>query len=97
VHSVGSYSTDIQSVPVATEPGMSLTILPLMILQQLQTHTTDTHYRHTLQTHTTDTHYTHTLHTHTTDTHYRHTLQTHTTDTHYRHTLQTHSSSFLTQ
>jgi len=54
-------------------------------LGALQTHTTDTHYRHALQTHTTDTHY-----RHTTDTHYRHTLQTHTTDTHYRHTLQTH-------
>ena len=26
----------------------------------LQSHTTDTHYKHTLQTHTTDTHYRHT-------------------------------------
>src|SRR5215475_7926219 len=51
-----------------------------------QTHTTDTHYRHTLQTHTTDTHY-----RHTTDTRYRHTLQTHATDTRYGHTLQTHT------
>ena len=41
-------------------------------LGALQTHTTDTHHRHTPQTHTTDTHYRHTLQTHTTDTHYRH-------------------------
>ena len=61
-------------------------------LAALQTHTTDTHYRHTLQTHTTDTHYKHALQTRTTDTHYRHTLQTRTTDTHYRHTLQTHTT-----
>jgi len=80
----------IQCVPLATEPDISLIILPLMrILQRLQTHTTDTHYRHTLQTHTTDTHYRHPLQTHTTDTHYRHTLQTPTTDTHYRHTTHT--------
>jgi len=94
----------IQCVPLGTELGISLIILPLMrILQRLQTHTTDTHYRlqkhttdshyrHTLQTHTTDTHYRHTLHTHITDIHYRHTLQTHTTDTHYRLTLQTHTT-----
>ena len=56
------------------------------------THTTDTHYRHTLQTHTTDTHYRHTLQTRTTDTHYRHALQTRTTDTHYRHALQTRTT-----
>ena len=40
--------------------------MPLFSLGQ--THTTDTHYRHTLQTHTTDTHYRHTLQTHTIDT-----------------------------
>jgi len=35
--------SNIQCVPLATEPGISLIILPLMrILQQLQTHTTDT-------------------------------------------------------
>ena len=46
----------IQSVPLATEPGISLIILPLMrILQRNLTHTPDTHYTHTLQTHTTDT------------------------------------------
>ena len=69
-------------------------------LGALQTHTTDTHYRHALQTHTTDTHYRPTLQTHNTDTHYRHKLQTHTTDTlqtrttdtHYRHSLQTHTT-----
>ena len=34
---------DIQSVPLATEPGISLIILPLMrILQRNLTHTTDT-------------------------------------------------------
>jgi len=75
----------IQGVPLFTETGISLIILPLM-----RTHTTDPLYRHTLQTHTTDTYY-------IIDTHYRHKLQTHTTDTHYRHTLQTHSSPFLTQ
>ena len=50
----------LQCVPLATEPGISLVILPLMrILQRLQTHTTDT-----LQTHATYTHYRHTLHRH---------------------------------
>jgi len=35
--------TQIQCVPLATEPGISLIILPLMrILQRLQTHATDT-------------------------------------------------------
>ena len=35
--------TNIQCVPLATEPGISLIILPLMrILQLLQAHTTDT-------------------------------------------------------
>ena len=42
---------DIQSVPLATEPGISLIILPLMrILQRNLTHTSDTHYRHALDT-----------------------------------------------
>jgi hypothetical protein len=78
----------VQGVPLANEPGISLIILPLKrILQRNLTHTTDTHYRHALQTH-----YRHVL-----QTHYRHTLQTRTTDTHYRHTLQTHSSPSLTQ
>jgi len=52
--SVRSHPTqiDISGVPLATEPGISLIILPLMrILQRLQPHTTATHYRHTLQTH----------------------------------------------
>ena len=87
----------IQFVPLATERGISLIILPCSINQAhyrhtLQRHTTDTHYRHTLRTRTTDTHYKHALQTHTTDTHYRHTIRTHTTDTHYRHTLQTRTT-----
>ena len=83
----------LQSVPLATEPGISLIILPLMrILKRNLKRATDTHYSHTLQTHTTDVHYRHTLQTHTTDAHYRHTLQTHTTDTHYRNTLQPHTT-----
>jgi hypothetical protein len=69
VYSIRVY---IQSVPLATEPGISLIILPLMRISQqfgaLQTRTTDTHYRHTLQTRTTDTHYRHALQTHTTET-----------------------------
>jgi len=43
--SVRSHATkiDISGVPLASEPGISLIILPLMrILQRLQTHTTDT-------------------------------------------------------
>ena len=65
----------IQSVPLATEPGISLIILPLMrILQRNLTRTKNTHYRHTLQTRTTDTHYRHVLQTRTADTHYRHAL-----------------------
>ena len=95
--------TVVQCVPLATEPGISLIIVPLMRISQRNfKRTTDTHYRPTLQTHHTDTHCRHTLQTRTTDTHYRHTLQTHTThnrhtlhstDTHYRHTLQTHSTN----
>ena len=42
----------IQGVPLATESGISLIILPLIkILQRNLKRTTDTHYRHTLQTH----------------------------------------------
>ena len=91
----------IKGVPLATEPSISLIILPLMrILQRNLKRTTDTHYRHTPQTHTTDTHYRHTPQTHTKDTHHRHTLQTHhrhtpqthTTDTHHRHTPKTHTT-----
>ena len=95
------FSVKIQGVPLATEPGISLIILPLMrILQRNLKRTTDTQYRHTLQTHTlqtqaADTRCRHTLQTHATDTHYRHTLQTHTADTHYRHTLQTHATDTL--
>ena len=97
----------IQSAPLATEPGISLIVLPLIrilhrnLTHTLQTRTTDTHYRHTLQTPTTDAHYrhntdtrttdTHTTDTHSTDTHYRHSLQTRTTDTHFRHTHYRHT------
>jgi len=39
--------TLIQGVPLATEPGISLIMLPLMrILQRNLKRTTDTHYRH---------------------------------------------------
>ena len=56
----------IQSVPIATEPGCLADRCSVsQQLSALQTHTTHTHYRHTIHTHTTDTHYTH---THTTDT-----------------------------
>jgi len=42
MHLVG-FTVEIQCVTLATEPGISLIILPLMrILQRLQTHTTDT-------------------------------------------------------
>jgi hypothetical protein len=58
-------------------------------LGALQTHTTDTHYRHAPQTRTTDTHHRHALQTRTTDTHHRHAPQTRTTDTHHRNALQT--------
>ena len=101
MHLVAFHYKNTHCVPIATEPGISLIILPLMrILQRLQTHATDTRYRHTLQAHATDTHYRHTLQTHcrhilqthTTDTRYRHTLQTHATDTRHRHTLQTHTT-----
>jgi len=38
-----NYNCVIQGASLATEPGISLTILPLMrVLQQLQTHTNDT-------------------------------------------------------
>ena len=44
-----TYSYIVQSVSLATEPGISLIILPLKrILQRNLTHTTDTHYRYTL-------------------------------------------------
>jgi len=40
---INDFEKIVQGVPLATEPGISLTILPLMrILQRLQTHTTDT-------------------------------------------------------
>ena len=43
MHLVGFHYENIQGVPLATEPGISLIILPLMrILQRLQTHTADT-------------------------------------------------------
>ena len=49
----------IQCVPLATESGIYLIILPLMRILLLCVatirRTTDTHYSHTLQTHTTDT------------------------------------------
>ena len=45
----------IQDVPLATETGISLIILPLaggpLLRVATSRHTTDTHYRHTLQTH----------------------------------------------
>ena len=48
--------TNIQSVPLATEPGWLADRCSVsQQLGALQTHTTDTHYSHTLQTHTTDT------------------------------------------
>ena len=60
--------TDIQCVPLATEPGISLIILPIMRILLLRVatirRTADTHYRHTLHTHNTNTHYRHTLQTH---------------------------------
>ena len=59
----------IQRVPLATEPGISLIILPLMrILQRNLTRTKDTHHRHAPQTRTTDTHNRNAPQTRTTDT-----------------------------
>ena len=105
-YSVSLQSVSLQCVPLATEPAISLIILPLMRILRLQTHTHTHTHTHTLQTytHTTDTHcrHTHYRHTHYRHTHCRRTLQTHTTDTHYRHThyrdthcrhtLQTHTT-----